>query len=170
MAVRYLRQAASAGSMDAEWELGQAELLDGRLDAALQHFQRAEKAGHVRSILALAQLYEGSGSTGSGVAKGWVHVGHAHGHIHGHGQGKDQASICKVVTKLYKRVAEVGPWLDSPYGPRQAMRELRAGRESEALLMYLLAAGEGYEIPHYNAAWMLIRNKGMSNGSATLRA
>lgn len=160
MAVRYLRQAASAGSMDAEWELGQAELLDGRLDAALQHFQRAEKAGHVRSMLALAQLYEAN--LGSGAAKSWVHLGH----------GKDQtsASVCKVVAKLYKRVAEVGPWLDSPYGPRQAMRELRAGRESEALLMYLLSAGEGYEIPHYNAAWMLIRNKGATSGSATLSA
>lgn len=151
MALRYLRQAASAGSTEAEWELGQVELLDGRLDAALQHFQRAERAGHVRSMLALAQLYETRESKGNAGKFG-------------------ASSICKVVTKLYKRVAEVGPWLDAPYGPRQALRELRAGRESEALLMYLLAAGEGHEIPHYNAAWMLTRSKGMSSGSATLSA
>jgi TPR repeat protein len=47
------------------------------------------------------------------------------------------------------------------------MRELRAGRESEALLLYLLAAGEGYSIAHYNAAWMLARNKGTGSSGVS---
>ncbi len=59
----YLRQAATMGSSDAEFELGQTELRDGRLDDALRHFRSAEIRGHVKSILSLARHYE----TGMGV-------------------------------------------------------------------------------------------------------
>lgn len=157
MGVRYLRQAAAAGSLDAEFDLGQAELLDGRLEAALHHFQRGERRDHVPSMLALAQQYELSGIKGSAWMSG----------ASGSSGKLSEHHTCKTVAKLYKRVAEVGPWLDAPYGPRQALKELLAGRESEALLMYLLASGEGYEIPHYNVAWMLLRNKGLGSSGVS---
>ena len=157
MGVRYLRQAAAAGSLDAEFDLGQAELLDGRLEAALHHFQRGERRDHVHSMLALAQQYELSGIKGSAWMSG----------ASGSSGKLSEHHTCKTVAKLYKRVAEVGPWLDTPYGPRQALKELLAGRESEALLMYLLASGEGYEIPHYNVAWMLLRNKGTGSSGVS---
>lgn len=173
MGSRLLRQAAAAGSDDAEWELGQAELRDGRLDAAIQHFQRASKRDHVRSMLALAQVLELNGVTNvhtlAGNVGNWGAGAGAHGAT-GNYPAKNDDMTCRAVARLYKRVAEVGPWLDGPYGPRQAARELRAGRESEALLMYLLAAGEGYEIPHYNAAWMLIRNKGTGSSGISSSA
>ena len=172
LGARYLRQAAAAGSDDAEWELGQAELRDGRLDAALHHFQRAERRDHVRSLLALAQLHESS------IALGGLGGGRASPASASSGSlsssslasvaaSSTQHAACRAAVKLYKRVAEVGPWLDGAFGPRQAMRELRAGRESEALLLYLLAAGEGYSIAHYNAAWMLARNKGTGSSGVS---
>ena len=39
-------QAAAVNNMDGEWELAQLELREGRLDAALAHFARAEARGN----------------------------------------------------------------------------------------------------------------------------
>jgi hypothetical protein len=68
---------------------------------------------------------------------------------------------CRQAVLRYKKVCEVGPWVDSAHGPREAVREFRRGREGSALTLSLLAALEGYEVAQFNAAWMLMRGKGM---------
>ena len=106
--------------------------------------------------MALAQLYDhhgiepGSG-TGSGVGVGVGEISlpdpqqqHQHHHqqqSQGHGREGDSNSnnnsnnndkqrrqdfSCERRVRLYKYVAEVGPWLDDVYyGPREAVREYR---------------------------------------------
>ena len=133
----YLRKAVSLNNIEGEWELAQVELREGRLDAALQHLQRAERGDHVRSTMALAQLYD----NGLGGLK----------------------QSCAQAVLLYKKVCEIGPWTDHSNGPRESVKEFRKGKESSALILSLLAAMEGYEVAQYNAAWMLMRNKGMED-------
>lgn len=139
MPLLYLRKAVSLNNIEGEWELAQVELREGRLDAGLQHLQRAERGGHVRATMALAQLYD----NGLGGLK----------------------QSCGQAVLLYKRVAEIGPWVDHSNGPREAVKEFRRGKESSALTISLLAAMEGYEVAQYNAAWMLMRNKGMEESN-----
>ena len=128
MAVKYLRRAAAAGSADAEYELGQIDLRDGRTETAIQHFLNSYKIGHMKAAVALAHMYE----NGIGVTRSW----------------KDAAL-------LYRIACESGPWVDESV--RESMRELRSGRPHIAVLMNLQAALEGYDIAHYNAAWLLLR-------------
>ena len=139
MPLLYLRKAVSLNNIEAEWELAQVELREGRLDAALQHLQRAERGGHVRATMALAQLYD----NGLGGLK----------------------QSCKQAALLYKKVCEIGPWVDEFQGPREAVKEFRKGKESSALTLSLLAAMEGHEVAQFNAAWMLLRNKGMEESN-----
>jgi len=57
------------------------------------------------------------------------------------GLGPD--GVCQHSARLYKRAAEVGPWLDDVRrGPREAMRMYRQGYEAFALMASLLAAME----------------------------
>ena len=98
MGLRYLRQAAAVGSAEAEYELGQIELSDGKLDDALRRFLIAEKKGHVKSILTLARHHE----TGMGVQRS-----------------------CDEAIRRYKRVCEIGMWLEDPFGPRQVSQTLK---------------------------------------------
>jgi TPR repeat protein len=72
---------------------------------------------------------------------------------------------CRQAVLRYKKVCEVGPWVDSTHGPREAVREFRRGREGSALTLSLLAALEGYEVAQFNAAWMLMRGKGMEESN-----
>lgn len=47
-------------------------------------------------------------------------------HNHKQQQQRRQDSSCERRVRLYKHVAEVGPWLDDVYyGPREAVREYR---------------------------------------------
>jgi hypothetical protein len=54
--MRNLYSAAAMNNSDAEWELAQVRLREGRLSDALGHLQRAEFSGHVKSTMALAQV------------------------------------------------------------------------------------------------------------------
>lgn len=72
---------------------------------------------------------------------------------------------CRQAVLRYKKVCEVGPWVDSTHGPREAVREFRKGREGSALTLSLLAALEGYEVAQFNAAWMLMRGKGIEESN-----
>jgi SEL1 protein len=110
----------------------------------LQYLQRAERGGHIRATLALAQLYD-------------------------NGMGGLKRS-CRQAVLRYKKVCEVGPWVDSTHGPREAVREFRRGREGSALTLSLLAALEGYEVAQFNAAWMLMRGKGMEESNVIFSA
>ncbi len=55
-------------------------------------------------------------------------------------------------------MCEVGPWLDEPFGPRQAVRSFLDGREADGAMMLLYAAQEGYEVAQYSAAWVLVND------------
>ena len=86
------------------------------------------------------------------------------GQLYDNGMGGLKQS-CSQAVLLYKKVCETGPWADSQYGPREGVKEFRRGRESSALTLSLLAALEGYEVAQYNAAWILMRSKGMEEGT-----
>ena len=66
---------------------------------------------------------------------------------------------------MYKKVCEIGHWVDHQYGPREGVKQFKRGRESSALTLSLLAALEGYEVAQFNAAWMLMRGKAMEEAN-----
>lgn len=66
---------------------------------------------------------------------------------------------------MYKKVCEIGHWVDQQYGPREGVKQFKKGRESSALTLSLLAALEGYEVAQFNAAWMLMRGKAMEEAN-----
>ena len=72
---------------------------------------------------------------------------------------------CRDAAMMYKKVCEIGHWVDQQYGPREGVKQFKKGRESSALTLSLLAALEGYEVAQFNAAWMLMRGKAMEEAN-----
>lgn len=126
---RYLQKAASLGNPEADYELGQLDLLEGRTESASLRFHRSADVGHVKSMIALSNMYE----KGIGVPRS-----------------------CEKAVLFLKRAVEAGPWNEEA---REAKRQYVERSARSSFYLSLLAADEGYEIGQFNAAWLVMRRK-----------
>ena len=129
LGTKYLQKAASMGNPEAEHELGQLELLDGRTESAAARFHRSVERGHVRSMIVLSNMYE----KGIGVPRS-----------------------CENAVIFLKRAIEAGPWNEEV---RESKRQYIERNPRLSFLLSLLAADEGYEVGQFNGAWLTLRKK-----------
>ena len=129
LGLKYLQKAANLGNPEAEYELAQLEMLEGKTESASLRFQRSAQVGHVKSMIALSNMYE----KGIGVSRS-----------------------CERAVLFLKRAVEAGPWNEEMRDSKRLYVE-RSSRSS--FYLSLLAADEGYEIGQFNAAWLVMRRK-----------
>lgn len=104
----YIRKSALLNNVESEYELALYESREGRINNILLHLNKAREGGHIKAMMAVAQLYD----NGLGGLK----------------------QSCDDAVQLYKQVCESGPWVDLN-GPRNVLKEFRKGRESSALMI-----------------------------------
>jgi TPR repeat protein len=84
--------------------------------------------------------------------------------MHLHGMGTPQS--CAIAVRLLKTVAERGEWASIL---KEAHGDYMRGFDRKALMLYMQAAEEGFEVAQNNAAWLLERISNSAGHSSRAR-
>ena len=125
-AADFLKEAANQDFASAQVRLGQLFLDQGDIGAALLYFRQSAQAGHIEAFYHLAE-------------------------INNYGVGQERS--CAMATAYYKAVAEKVEILHSSFD--EANRAYEVGDKETALILYMMAAEQGYEAAQANVAYIL---------------
>ena len=126
LAADYFKEAASQGFASAQVNMGQLFLDQGDINTASRFFDLAARNGHIEAFYHLAE-------------------------ISNNGIGQDRS--CGMATAYYKMVAEKVESIHSSFD--EANRAYDEGDTELALVMYMMAAEQGYESAQANVAYLL---------------
>ena len=129
-AADYFKEAANQDVGSAQTNLGQLFLDQGDVQTAVQYFEFAARHGHIEAFYHLAE-------------------------ISNNGVGRERS--CGMAVVYYKVVAEKVEALHSSFA--EANEAYEDGDMETALVLYMMAAEQGYEIAQANVAWILDENK-----------
>lgn len=125
-AADYFKQAANQDLASAQVKLGQLFLDQGDVQTAIQFFEIASRQGHIEALYHLAEISNG-------------------------GVGRERS--CHTAAQYYKLVAEKVETIHSAFGEANSAYE--DGNVETALVMYMMAAEQGYEYAQANVAYLL---------------
>lgn len=125
-AADFFKEAADQDFASAQVNLGQLFLDQGDVPTATRFFELAARHGHIEAFYHLAE-------------------------ISNNGVGRDRS--CGVATEYYKLVAEKVEAIHSAFD--EANRAYEDGDLESALVIYMMAAEQGYEYAQANVAYML---------------
>lgn len=125
-AADYFKEAADQDFASAQVNLGQLFLDQGDIQTATRFFELAARHGHIEAFYHLAE-------------------------INNNGVGRDRS--CGVATAYYKLVAEKVETIHSAFD--EANRAYEDGDLETALVVYMMAAEQGYEYSQANVAYLL---------------
>ncbi|KAI9837069.1 MAG: hypothetical protein M1819_000718 [Sarea resinae] len=129
-AADYFKAAADQDFPSAQVRLGTLFLDQGDLTAAIRYFELAARHGHIEAFYYLAEIIN-------------------------QGLGKDRS--CGMAAAYYKIVAEKAEALHSSFV--EANEAYEDGDSQTALVLYLMAAEQGYEAAQANVAYILDEHK-----------
>ncbi|KAI9829992.1 MAG: ERAD-associated protein [Phylliscum demangeonii] len=129
-AAGYFKASADQDHAPAQVSLGALFLDQGDLQVAIKYFELAARHGHIEAFYYLAEIAN-------------------------RGVGRDRS--CGVATAYYKIVAERAEELHSTFGP--ALQAYESGDMDSALVYFLMAAEQGYEIGQANVGYLLDEEK-----------
>ena len=130
LAANYLKAAAEQDFPDAQVLLGQLFLDQGDLETAMRYFDLAIRHGHIEAFYHLAE-------------------------VSNNGVGRERS--CGLATAYYKVVAEKAEVIHSSF--EEANRAYDEGDKETALIIYMMAAEQGYESGQANVAYILDEHK-----------
>ena len=126
LAADYFKEAANQNFASAQVNMGQLFLDQGDIHTATRFFELAARNGHIEAFYHLAE-------------------------INNYGIGQDRS--CGMATAYYKTVAEKVESVHSSFD--EANRAYDEGDTESALVMYMMAAEQGYESGQANVAYLL---------------
>ena len=126
LAADYFKEAANQNFASAQVNMGQLFLDQGDIHTATRFFELAARNGHIEAFYHLAE-------------------------INNYGIGQDRS--CPIATAYYKTVAEKVESVHSSFD--EANRAYDEGDTESALIMYMMAAEQGYESGQTNVAYLL---------------
>ena len=126
LAADYFKEAANQNFASAQVNMGQLFLDQGDIHTATRFFELAARNGHIEAFYHLAE-------------------------INNYGIGQDRS--CVMATAYYKTVAEKVESVHSSFD--EANRAYDEGDTESALIMYMMAAEQGYESGQANVAYLL---------------
>ena len=126
LAAEYFKEAANQNFASAQVHMGQLFLDQGDIHTATRFFELAARNGHIEAFYHLAE-------------------------INNYGIGQDRS--CGMATAYYKTVAEKVESVHSSFD--EANRAYDEGDIESALIMYMMAAEQGYESGQANVAYLL---------------
>ena len=126
LAADYFKEAANQNFASAQVNMGQLFLDQGDIHTATRFFELAARNGHIEAFYHLAE-------------------------INNYGIGQDRS--CAMATAYYKTVAEKVEGVHSSFD--EANRAYDEGDTESALIMYMMAAEQGYESGQANVAYLL---------------
>ena len=126
LAADYFKEAANQNFASAQVNMGQLFLDQGDIHTATRFFELAARNGHIEAFYHLAE-------------------------INNYGIGQDRS--CGMATAYYKTVAEKVEGVHSSFD--EANRAYDEGDTESALIMYMMAAEQGYESGQANVAYLL---------------
>ena len=126
LAADYFKEAANQNFASAQVNMGQLFLDQGDIHTATRFFELAARNGHIEAFYHLAE-------------------------INNYGIGQDRS--CGMATAYYKTVAEKVESVHSSFD--EANRAYDEGDIESALVMYMMAAEQGYESGQANVAFFL---------------
>ena len=126
LAADYFKEAANQNFASAQVHMGQLFLDQGDIITATRFFDYAARNGHIEAFYYLAE-------------------------INNNGIGQDRS--CGMATAYYKMVAEKVESIHSSFD--EANRAYDDGDTESALIMYMMAAEQGYESAQANVAYLL---------------
>ena len=126
LAADYFKEAANQNFASAQVNMGQLFLDQGDIHTATRFFELAARNGHIEAFYHLAE-------------------------INNYGIGQDRS--CGMATAYYKTVAEKVESVHSSFD--EANRAYDEGDTESALIMYMMAAEQGYESGQANVAYLL---------------
>ena len=126
LAADYFKEAANQNFASAQVNMGQLFLDQGDIHTATRFFELAARNGHIEAFYHLAE-------------------------INNYGIGQDRS--CGMATAYYKTVAEKVESVHSSFD--EANRAYDEGDIESALIMYMMAAEQGYESGQANVAYLL---------------
>ena len=126
LAAEYFKEAANQNFASAQVNMGQLFLDQGDIHTATRFFELAARNGHIEAFYHLAE-------------------------INNYGIGQDRS--CGMATAYYKTVAEKVESVHSSFD--EANRAYDEGDTESALIMYMMAAEQGYESGQANVAYLL---------------
>lgn len=126
LAADYFKEAANKNFASAQVNMGQLFLDQGDIHTATRFFELAARNGHIEAFYHLAE-------------------------INNYGIGQDRS--CGMATAYYKTVAEKVETVHSSFD--EANRAYDEGDTESALVMYMMAAEQGYESGQANVAYLL---------------
>ena len=126
LAADYFKEAANQGFASAQVNMGQLFVDQGDIHTATRFFELAARNGHIEAFYHLAE-------------------------INNYGIGQDRS--CGMATAYYKTVAEKVESVHSSFD--EANRAYDEGDTESALIMYMMAAEQGYESGQANVAYLL---------------
>ena len=126
LAADYFKEAANQNFASAQVNMGQLFLDQGDIHTATRFFELAARNGHIEAFYHLAE-------------------------INNYGIGQDRS--CNMATAYYKTVTEKVESVHSSFD--EANRAYDEGDTESALVMYMMAAEQGYESGQANVAYLL---------------
>ncbi len=129
-AADYFREAADQSFASAQVRLGVLFLDQGDLQTAIRYFELAARQGHIEAYYHLADMSD---------------------------QGIGMGRSCGTTTAYYKIVAEKAEPIHSPF--LEANLAYDDGDKELALIDFMMAAEQGYEVAQANVAYLLDGNK-----------
>ncbi|KAI4216695.1 MAG: hypothetical protein LQ351_001184 [Letrouitia transgressa] len=129
-AADYFKEAANQDFASAQTNLGQLFLDQGDISTATRYFDLAARNGHIEAFYHLAE-------------------------ISNNGIGRERS--CGVATAYYKLVAEKAEPIHSSFP--EANNAYANGDKETALIIYMIAAEQGYEFAQANVAYLLDEHK-----------
>ena len=138
-AADYFKEAAEQDWPAAQVHLGKLFLDQGDLRPAMRYFELAYRHQHIEAHYYLAEIND-------------------------NGVGRDRS--CGLATASYKVVAEKTEALHSSF--EEANRAYEDGDKETALVGYMMAAEQGYEVAQANVAFMLDEQKSIFNLDALI--
>ena len=129
-AAEYFKASADQDYAPAQVSLGALFLDQGDIQVATRYFELAARHGHIEAFYYLAEI------TNQGI-------------------GRDRS--CGMATAYYKIVAEKTEEIHSPFASANGAYE--SGDTETALILYMMAAEQGYETGQANVAYLLDEEK-----------
>lgn len=129
-AAEYFKASADQDYAPAQVNMGALFLDQGDVQIAARYFDTAARHGHIEAFYYLAEIAN-------------------------RGVGRDKS--CGVATAYYKIVAEKAEEVHSPFA--SANQAYEKGDIESALVMYMMAAEQGYEVGQANVAYLLDEEK-----------
>ncbi len=138
-AVEYFRAAADQDFASAQVNLGQLYLDQGDVSTATRFFDLAARHGHIEAFYHLAE-------------------------INNNGIGRERS--CGMATAYYKLVVEKAEAIHSAFD--EANKAYEDGDMQTSLVIYMMAAEQGYESAQANVAYILDEHKSILSPSSLL--